>query len=83
MAKAVPGGVVHKVPSDLRAVLTANADLNVTWADLTPLARNEWICWIEIAKKPETRARKLVRIAEDLRAGKRRPCCWPGCKHRG
>lgn len=83
MAKAVPGGVVHKVPSDLRAVLTANSDLNVTWADLTPLARNEWICWIEIAKKPETRARKLVRIAEDLRAGKRRPCCWPGCKHRG
>lgn len=83
MAKAIPGGVVHKVPSDLRAVLTANADLNVTWADLTPLARNEWICWIESAKKPETRARKLVRIADDLRAGKRRPCCWPGCKHRG
>lgn len=82
MAKAIPGGVVHKVPSDLRAVLTANADLNVTWADLTPLARNEWICWIESAKKPETRARKLVRIADDLRSGKRRPCCWPGCKHR-
>lgn len=82
MTKAIAGGIVHKVPSDLRALLTANDDLRAVWADLTPLARNEWICWIESAKKQETRARKLARISEDLRAGKRRPCCWPGCGHR-
>lgn len=83
MTETIPAGVVHKLPSDLRAVLMASTDLRALWADLTPLARNEWICWIESAKKPETRARKLVRIREDLLAGKRRPCCWPGCKHRG
>jgi uncharacterized protein YdeI (YjbR/CyaY-like superfamily) len=83
MAKAIPGGVVHKVPPDLRALLTSDAAALAAWIGLTPLARNEWICWIEIAKKQETRDRKLVRIREDLLAGKRRPCCWPGCKHRG
>lgn len=83
MAKAIPGGVVHKVPQDLRALLCSDAAALAAWVDLTPLARNEWICWIEIAKKQETRDRKLVRIREDLLAGKRRPCCWPGCKHRG
>jgi uncharacterized protein YdeI (YjbR/CyaY-like superfamily) len=82
MGKAIPGGVVHKMPKDLRAVLAADAQALAAWVDLTPLARNEWICWIEIAKKDETRTRKIVRIHADLLDGKRRPCCWPGCKHR-
>jgi len=83
MTKAIPGGVVHKLPPDLRALLMADAEALAAWVDLTPLARNEWICWIEVAKKQETRDRKITRIREDLRAGKRRPCCWPGCRHRG
>lgn len=83
MAKSIPAGVVHALPPDLRAVLASDAAALAAWVDLTPLARNEWICWIEIAKKPDTRERKLVRIREELLAGKRRPCCWPGCKHRG
>lgn len=82
MGKAIPAGVVHALPKDLRAVLLADPCVMKAWIDLTPLARNEWICWIEVAKKLETRARKLDRIQADLRAGKRRPCCWPGCKHR-
>lgn len=82
MARAIPGGVVHALPRDLRAVLVSDPQALAAWVDLTPLARNEWICWIEIAKKQDTRDRKLVRIHEDLLAGKRRPCCWPGCKHR-
>ncbi len=82
MVKSLPDGVVHKLPKDLRALLLAHPDVLAAWIDLTPLARNEWICWIEVAKKKETRDRKLVRIREDLLAGKRRPCCWPGCRHR-
>lgn len=83
MKTAIPGGVVHALPQDLRALLMAEPPALAAWVDLTPLARNEWICWIEVAKKQDTRDRKLVRIREDLLAGKRRPCCWPGCQHRG
>ena len=83
MTKAIPGGVVHRVPKDLHAILVSDAQALEAWASLTPLARNEWICWIESAKKPDTRLRKIERIHGDLLAGKRRPCCWPGCKHRG
>ena len=82
MRKVIPAGVVHKMPQDLRAVLASDAQALAAWVDLTPLARNEWICWIEAAKKAETRTRKIVRIHADLLGGKRRPCCWPGCKHR-
>jgi uncharacterized protein YdeI (YjbR/CyaY-like superfamily) len=82
MAKIIPAGVVHKLPIDLRAVLVADSQVMAAWIDLTPLARNEWICWIECAKKKETRARKIDRICTDLLDGKRRPCCWAGCTHR-
>lgn len=82
MTKALPGGVVHRIPNDLRHILVADALALAAWVDLTPLARNEWICWLEAAQKLETRARRLVRTRDDLIAGKRRPCCWPGCNHR-
>lgn len=75
-------GVVHQVPKDLRETLESNKDLLSMWNTLTPLARNEWICWVTIVKKKETRDEHLVRLCEDIRAGKRRPCCWPGCPHR-
>lgn len=83
MTKIIVGtGVVHKVPKDLRLTLESNADVLKLWNGLTPLARNEWICWVTIVKKDETRAEHLIRLCEDLRRGKRRPCCWPGCPHR-
>ncbi len=82
MGKTIPGGVVHKVPKDLRDLLSFDAEALAQWVDLTPLARNEWICWIISAKKEETRTRKIARIRADLLDGKRRPCCWPGCSHR-
>jgi uncharacterized protein YdeI (YjbR/CyaY-like superfamily) len=80
--RRIPQGVVHKVPDDLRALLIDNDEALLAWASLTPLARNEWICWILSAKKDATRTRKIERIRTDLLDGKRRPCCWPGCKHR-
>ena len=81
--RTIAGGVVHALPDDLRDRLRADAAALATWDDITPLARNEWICWIESAKKAETRAKRLAWGCENLAAGKRRPCCWPGCPHRG
>jgi uncharacterized protein YdeI (YjbR/CyaY-like superfamily) len=80
--KTVPAGVVHRLPADLKTALTSDPDVLAAWQDITPLARNEWICWIESAKKPETRSRRIVWGCENLKEGKRRPCCWPGCPHR-
>jgi hypothetical protein len=78
----VPGGVVHKLPGDLRKALIANPTALDAWKDITPLARNEFICWVEDAKQETTRERRIRRTQEELEEGQRRPCCWPGCKHR-
>jgi uncharacterized protein YdeI (YjbR/CyaY-like superfamily) len=80
--KQIATGVVHKVPVDLRKTFTSDPRALAAWEDITPLARNEWICWIESAKKPETRSRRIERTRTGLIDGKRRPCCWPGCPHR-
>jgi uncharacterized protein YdeI (YjbR/CyaY-like superfamily) len=78
----VPGGVVHKLPGDLRGALIDNPPALDAWNDITPLARNEFICWVEDAKQSVTRERRIRRTQEELAEGQRRPCCWPGCKHR-
>ena len=78
----VATGVVHKMPVDLRQALLANNDALAAWNDITPLARNEFICWVEDAKQATTRERRIRRTQEELLDGMRRPCCWPGCKHR-
>jgi hypothetical protein len=78
----LPGGVVHKLPGDLRNALIANPVALGAWKDITPLARNEFICWVEDAKQGVTRERRIRRTEEELEEGQRRPCCWPGCKHR-
>lgn len=78
----VSSGVVHKLPSDLRTALVSDESALERWEDLTPLARNEWICWTITNKKPETRKNHIERTVTELLAGKRRPCCWIGCIHR-
>ncbi len=78
----MPGGVVHELPDDLRAALHGNPAALTAWNDITPLARNEFICWVTDAKQTATRERRIRRTQEELEEGKRRPCCWPGCKHR-
>jgi uncharacterized protein YdeI (YjbR/CyaY-like superfamily) len=80
--KEIATGVVHDVPDDLRRELRADKAALAMWEDITPLARNEWLCWVEDAKKAETRNRRIQRIRTELKEGKRRPCCWPGCSHR-
>ena len=80
--KMIPAGIVHELPEDLRIALKSSEEVLVLWEGLTPLARNEFICWIEDAKKPETRRHRIQRTKEELLEGKRRPCCWAGCPHR-
>lgn len=75
-------GTVHKLPSDLKKALVNSTKSTNAWQDITPLARNEFICWIMDAKKPETRAHRIKRTANEITEGKRRPCCWAGCTHR-
>jgi uncharacterized protein YdeI (YjbR/CyaY-like superfamily) len=72
----------HDTPDDLKAALDRDPGLLERWNGLTPLARNEWICWMTSPKKQETRDDHLARLQEEVLAGKRRPCCWPGCPHR-
>ena len=80
--KEIATGTVHRIPIDLQKVLMSTEPLLVAWEDITPLARNEWICWIESAKKLETRKHRIERTRRELIEGKRRPCCWAGCLHR-
>lgn len=76
------GGTVHKMPSDLRKALVAAPKALAAWQDITPLARNEWICWTTTVKQVETRKNHIERTVTELQEGKRRPCCWIGCIHR-
>lgn len=73
---------VHQLPSDLKKSLISNQKAKAAWEDITPLARNEWICWTVSVKKPETRKQHVQRVVSELKSGKRRPCCWAGCPHR-
>lgn len=82
MITKISGGTVHKMPADLRGALVADRKVLALWGDITPLARNEFICWVENAKQIETRKRRIQRSCEELLEGKRRPCCWIGCVHR-
>ena len=80
--KKISEGVAHKMPADLRKALTSDPKVLAQWEDITPLARNEFLCWVENAKIIETRKRRVQRTCEELLEGKRRPCCWIGCIHR-
>lgn len=78
----VSGGVVHDVPQDLHSALISDPKALTLWESLTPLARNEWICWATLVKKEETRRDHVKRVVVELKDGMRRPCCWIGCIHR-
>ncbi len=75
-------GTVHKLPEDLEKALTRDKKALSAWEDITPLARNEWICWTMSVKRAETRADHVRRVVAELKDGVRRPCCWVGCIHR-
>lgn len=82
MSKGISDGTVHTVPDDLRKAIGSHPKALAAWENITPLARNEWICWTISVKKPETRKEHIARVPVELKEGKRRPCCWIGCVHR-
>jgi uncharacterized protein YdeI (YjbR/CyaY-like superfamily) len=72
---------LHNLSKEIKTFLLDN-DLQKIWEKLSPLSRNEWICFLVSAKKLETRLKRLDRLKSDLISGKKRPCCWAGCPHR-
>lgn len=83
MAKnTISSGTAHTVPPDLHKALTSDSVARTIWESLTPLARNEWICWVTFVKQEATRKEHAKRMISQLKEGKRRPCCWIGCIHR-
>lgn len=80
--RRLEGGTVHELPVDFRKAISADAAARGLWSDITPLARNEWICWVTSPKLDETRKRRIAVGIDKMRGGMRRPCCWPGCPHR-
>lgn len=75
-------GTVHKMPADFKRAIVGSPKVLKLWGEITPLARNEWICWVENAKKDETRQRRIKVGLSKMSSGMRRPCCWVGCMHR-
>ncbi|MGB4844680.1 MAG: YdeI/OmpD-associated family protein [Ferruginibacter sp.] len=82
MTSKISNGILHEVPDDMQKALVSHSGILVKWNNLTPIQRNEWICWVTIVKKSETRVEHINRMVEELEEGKRQPCCWPGCPHR-
>ncbi len=80
--KEISGGTVHNLPEDLRKALSSDKVALEKWEGLTPLARNEWICWTTFVKQDNTRKEHVGRVVSELKEGMRRPCCWIGCIHR-
>lgn len=80
--KKISNGTAHQAPPDMRSALASDKAAFVAWEDLTPLSRNEWVCWVISVKKDETRKEHVERMVRQLKEGKRRPCCWIGCVHR-
>jgi hypothetical protein len=66
-----------RVPADLRkALAAAHPKARAVWSDITPVARRDWIRWIESAKRKETRLKRIENACDMLAKGKRRPCCF-------
>lgn len=79
---AISDGTIHKLSPDLKKALLSDKAALAKWEDITPLARNEWICWVDSVKTDGTRSKHIERTVSELKEGMRRPCCWMGCVHR-
>ncbi len=65
-----------ELPEDFQAALADATDVSSLWKEITPMARWEWVRWINATKNPETRRRRVEVGISKLRSGKRRPCCF-------
>jgi hypothetical protein len=64
------------IPEDFQAALAGAPDISGVWKDITPMARWEWVRWINATKNRQTRERRVEVGISKLRSGKRRPCCF-------
>ena len=80
--KSISSGTVHTLPEDFKKTIVSDSKILNLWQDITPLARNEWICWITSGKRAETRDIRIKKAISKMKGGMRRPCCWAGCIHR-
>lgn len=66
-----------RVPQDLRKALNkAPRQVRDLWGAITPMARWEWVRWVQATKNPNTRERRVEVSISKLGDGKRRPCCF-------
>jgi uncharacterized protein YdeI (YjbR/CyaY-like superfamily) len=72
----------HQITLDMQKAISETAELEKLWGKITPLAKNEWICWVTSAKQEKTRTKRIKWMTDVLPRGQKRPCCWPGCPHR-
>ncbi len=78
----VSAGALHKLPDDVKKMILSDPKIHKLWEDITPLARNEWICWMTSGAMAETRTKRIKVGKDKMQKGERRPCCWQGCPHR-
>lgn len=65
------------VPHDLHEALSgAPQDVRNRWRAITPMARWEWVRWVNATGNADTRARRVAVSISKLNSGKRRPCCF-------
>jgi bacteriocin resistance YdeI/OmpD-like protein/uncharacterized protein DUF1905 len=65
------------VPPDLKAALAAAPQkIQEMWSDITPMARWEWVRWVNATNSPDTRKRRVEVTISKMQSGKRRPCCF-------
>ena len=66
-----------KVPNDLGAALAAaSPEIRDLWQEITPMARWEWVRWVNATANPDTRTRRVEVTISKMESGKRRPCCF-------
>ncbi len=65
------------VPQDLDTALAAAPQkIRELWKGITPMARWEWVRWVNATQNPDTRKRRVVVSISKMKSGKRRPCCF-------
>jgi hypothetical protein len=65
------------VPQDLAtALVAAPPKIQNLWNQITPMARWEWVRWVNATKNPDTRRRRVEVSISKMNSGKRRPCCF-------
>jgi hypothetical protein len=65
------------VPQDLETALaSAPRKIQDLWKGVTPMARWEWVRWVNATQNPDTRKRRVEVSISKMKSGKRRPCCF-------